>query len=47
MQCGPNVIREEFFLKKDQKLGCIIDALRMKGYKQDDEMEPILTIHFR
>jgi len=44
LQCGPNVIHEEFFLRKDQKLGSIIDALKMKGYKPDEEMEPILTI---
>ena len=44
LQCGDNVIREELYIRKDQKLQCIIDALKMKGYKQDEEMEPILTV---
>ena len=44
LQCGKNVIREELYLRKDQKLQCIIDALKMKGYKLDEEMEPILMV---
>lgn len=44
LQCGKNVIREELYIRKDQKLQCIIDALKMKGYKLDEEMEPILTV---
>lgn len=43
-QCGKNVLREEFYLRKDQNLECIINALKMKGYHLDEEMEPILTV---
>lgn len=43
-QCGSNIIREVFYLRKDQPLNVIISALQMKGYTLDEEMEPILTI---
>ncbi|TFH26909.1 MAG: hypothetical protein E4G98_06610 [Promethearchaeota archaeon] len=44
LQCGDHVMREMFYLRKDQPLSTIISALQMKGYTLDEEMEPILTI---
>ncbi len=44
IQCGEQVIREEICLKKEQKLSAIISALKMKGYKLDEEMEPTMTV---
>jgi molybdopterin/thiamine biosynthesis adenylyltransferase len=43
-QCGDHVLRETFYLRKNQPLSVIISALQMKGYTQDEEMEPILTV---
>jgi ubiquitin-activating enzyme E1 C len=43
-QCGEKVVWEEFYLRKEQSLQTILDGLKMKGYKLDPEMEPILTI---
>ena len=44
LQCGYNIIREEFFLNRDQPLSTLISALKMKGFHLDEEMEPIITV---
>ncbi len=43
-QCGNKVLREEFYLRKDQSLQTIINGLKMKGYQLDPEMEPVVTV---
>ena len=43
-QCGEHVLREEFYLQKNQPLQTIIEELKGKGYALDPDMEPILTV---
>ena len=42
-QCGDDVLREEIYLRKEQPLQTIIEALKKK-YTLDPDMEPILTV---
>ncbi|MBN1216432.1 MAG: ThiF family adenylyltransferase [Candidatus Lokiarchaeota archaeon] len=44
IQCGENVIREDILVHSNESAECIINILKQKGYKLNEDMEPIMTV---